>query len=303
MQKSDKLEWIGLVIGNSRLHWAWFRGEDLVETRDREHFPANCPEAILPQGWPDVPLYFASVVPQQSARFSAYATQTEFSSTLTEILLSEIPLQGVYPTMGSDRALSVWGATQTYGLPILVIDAGTALTFTGATRSDEFRVMSDELKVFSPSPPVPPSPPLNPSVFPPSRTPSRPQLSTQSADNPPSPQLTGGAILPGLRLQFQTLGQQTAALPEVSLPQNLPPRWCLDTQSAIASGVVYTVLAGVRDFIGDWLEQYPDSQIILTGGDRDWLFKQLQHEAEISACLVVDGRLIFWGMRSLVLGT
>ncbi|MDY6781290.1 MAG: type III pantothenate kinase [Cyanobacteriota bacterium] len=279
---SHTFDWLGLAIGNSRLHWAWFRGETLVETRDREHFPANCPETILPRPWPNLPVYFASVVPQQSAYLQAYAAQTRFAPTLTEISLSHIPLQGVYPTMGSDRALSVWGAIQTYGLPILVIDAGTALTFTGAIRSSGFRVQGSELKVesselksSSPSPPLPIT---------------------------PSPQLIGGAILPGLRLQFRTLGQQTAALPEVNLPQILPPRWCLDTQNAIASGIVYTVLAGIRSFITDWLDNYPGSQIILTGGDANWLFEQLHNDVEIASCLVVDGRLIFWGMRSLVLG-
>ncbi|MDY7013911.1 MAG: pantothenate kinase [Cyanobacteriota bacterium] len=266
MDSINTLDWLSLAIGNSRLHWAWFRGERLVETRDRAHFPSDCPEAILPPHWPELPLYFASVVPQQSARLKAYATQNGFTSSLTEISLSDIPLQGIYSTMGIDRALSVWGAIQTYGLPILVIDAGTALTFTGATSS--------------PHHPITPSP--------------RPLT--------PSPQLIGGAILPGLRLQFQTLGQQTAALPEVSLPPILPSRWSLDTPSAIASGVIYTVLAGLRDFIREWRDRYPESQIILTGGDADWLCGQLQNDAEMTSCLVVDARLIFWGMRSLVLG-
>ncbi len=38
---------------------------------------------------------------------------------------------GMNPTFGIDRALAVLGAGKKYGLPCLVIDAGTALTFTG----------------------------------------------------------------------------------------------------------------------------------------------------------------------------
>jgi type III pantothenate kinase len=49
-----------------------------------------------------------------------------------QIQLADVPLQNVYPTLGLDRAISLYGAGITYGWPALVIDAGTALTLTGA---------------------------------------------------------------------------------------------------------------------------------------------------------------------------
>ncbi|MGK7872248.1 MAG: pantothenate kinase [Xenococcaceae cyanobacterium] len=244
--------WLGLMIGNSRLHWAWFRGENLEEAWDREHLSepvvdGELPREVLPcrlieQSGSQLPLYLASVVPKQTALWQAYPNARV-------ITLEDIPLGGIYPTMGIDRALALWGAGETWGFPCLAIDAGTALTFTGA-----------------------------------------------NGDR----QLVGGAILPGLRLQLQSLAVKTAALPEVRLPEKLPKRWALLTPGAIESGVIYTVLAGIRDFIRDWWKQFPDSQVALTGGDSALLLSYLQIQfPEIAGRIIVEENLIFLGMRSL----
>jgi type III pantothenate kinase len=70
-----------------------------------------------------LPLYLASVVPSQTALWQTYPD-------VHIITLDQVPLQGVYPTLGIDRALALWGAGETWGWPMLVIDAGTALTLT-----------------------------------------------------------------------------------------------------------------------------------------------------------------------------
>ncbi len=70
------------------------------------------------------PLWVASVVPAQGQGWLAYPQ----AHALT---LAEIPLRGLYPTLGIDRALALWGAAQ-WGAPTLVVDAGTALTITAA---------------------------------------------------------------------------------------------------------------------------------------------------------------------------
>lgn len=226
--------WLGLMIGNSRFHWALFDGEVLKNTFDCEHH-------FTPKELPlDLPLFLASVVPEK-------VTQ---GPNTTIISLTDIPLRGIYPTMGIDRALAVYGAGETWGFPCLVIDGGTALTFTGVS----------ETKM-----------------------------------------LVGGAILPGLGLQLKSLSRQTAALPEVQLNNNLPPRWALATPAAIESGVIYTIIAGIRDFLEHWSAQFPASKVVLTGGDGELLFSYLQQQyPEIAQKIVVDAHIIFWGMRSLV---
>jgi len=240
--------WLALTIGNTRLHWALFAGGILEETWDSNHLgeSQNSPLLLSPPLYhsPSPPLYLASVVPSQTALWQSYPE-------LRVISLDQVPLQGVYPTLGVDRALAVLGAGVTFGWPILVMDAGTAFTFTGADAAGR---------------------------------------------------LVGGAILPGLNLQIQSLAKGTAALLEIELPATLPPRWSLNTTSAIQSGIIHTVLAGIADFIPAWWQEFPESRIVLTGGSSTFVFNYLQALfPQLAAKIVRDPHLIFWGMRSIVI--
>jgi type III pantothenate kinase len=121
--------WIALVIGNSRLHWAQFLDGTIETTWDTPHLNSLAEGmSILKRrfdlslSFPD--LWIASVVPAQTALWADYA-----SAQILE--LDRVPLKGLYPTMGIDRALATWGAVVTLDSPVLVIDAGTGLTFTG----------------------------------------------------------------------------------------------------------------------------------------------------------------------------
>jgi type III pantothenate kinase len=114
--------------------------------------------------------------------------------------------------------------------------------------------------------------------------------------------LWGGAILPGLGLQFQCLAQKTAALPALSLPTKFPSRWANDTESAIASGILYTLLAGLTDFMQDWQARFPQSPMLLTGGDAPILERYGRQQNPAGwAKVCVDPHLAFWGLRYLVL--
>lgn len=242
--------WLALIIGNSRLHWAQFADQQLLQTWDTPHLEANQnrhPLTSLSSPSADSELWIASVVPQQSQLWQDYP-QVQF------ITLEQVPLLGMYPTLGLDRALAVWGAIATIGSPVLVIDAGTALTLTGADAQH---------------------------------------------------QLLGGAILPGLRLQFQSLGQSTAALPTVDWQESsvLPSRWAMNTPEAIASGILHTVLAGLQDFIDVWWKEFPATPVVFTGGDGDRLYRYLMTQMpDWEAHLTVEPNLIFWGMRAVRLG-
>lgn len=255
-----------MTIGNSRLHWALFIGETLYCAWDTPHLPdsvvkrlAKCRtlddlavELFLPHSPAPplpcspalpLPLYLASVVPSQTALWQTYPD-------IYVVTLGRVPLQGVYSTLGVDRALALWGAGETWGWPVLVIDAGTALTLTGADANCS---------------------------------------------------LVGGAILPGVGLQIQSLAQRTAGLPLIDTPDlpSLPQRWALNTSGAIQSGVVYTIVAGILDFIEAWWQEFPGSCIALTGGDGALLLAYLQSHPQITPRVITDPYLIFWGMRSI----
>jgi type III pantothenate kinase len=239
-QNIAKEQWLGLMLGNSRLHWAYFQGTTLlrnghgqqISSLDWEQLHRGCP------------LYLASVVPQQIAPW-----QTRFKTRL--LTLADIPLKNLYPTLGIDRGLASWGASLVYGAPCLVIDAGTALTLTAIDVHQGF---------------------------------------------------WGGAILPGLALQWSALHQHTGALPQISCPDRLPQRWALNTQEALAAGVIYTVLAGLDDYIEQWLCHFPQGRILLTGGDGEVLERYLREQAyPWVESLKQDENLIFWGMRGVFL--
>jgi type III pantothenate kinase len=246
---------IGLSIGNSRYHWAWFLNTKIQSSWDTEYltidqsldlFPIDL-QAIIQADQIEIdhiPIYLISVVPNQTAIWQKL-------SQVKLITLTDIPLLNLYPTLGIDRALSIFGAGETYGYPVIVIDGGTALTITGI---DDNR------------------------------------------------RLIGGAIMPGLRLQIRSLSTGTAALPEIELPQQLPPRWSENTPGSIASGILHTVSSGIRDFVQDWDRIYPQSQILLTGGDGKILTRYLQ--ANLSVDLVervrLDRDLLFQGLAAIL---
>lgn len=257
MNQSEK--WIALIIGNSRLHWAVFSRGQLQFAWDTPHFSPEPHQRLIQQLTDltphDLPLtdsnfelWIASVVPAQTQLWQ----QQPNGHLLT---LDSIPLKGMYPTFGIDRALALWGAIQTMGSPVLVIDAGTALTFTAATED----------------------------------------------------RLVGGAILPGLQLQFRALSQATAALPFLTTPHPqdpipLPDRWSLNTESAIASGIIHTLLAGIQSFVEDWWQQYPDSAVVITGGDSKLLHRHLQQRSpNLAAKITPNPHVIFAGIRAVKL--
>ena len=244
---------LAVVVGNSRLHWGYFIDNNLCKTWDTKHLLksnrldevliALLDKLLLEESIDSIPVYLASVVPQQTKIWSKYLN-------CNLVTLKDIKLKNIYSTLGIDRALAAWGGGETYGYPCLIIDGGTALTFTAVNEQKE---------------------------------------------------LVGGAILPGLQSQFLTLKQKTAALPKVDFPATIPTRWALDTENAIASGIIYTTIAGIYSYITDWQQQYPNSQIILTGGDANIIFEYMQQQyPDLKSKLKSDRNLIFYGMKLII---
>lgn len=259
--------WLGLIIGNSRLHWAGFQQQRWLGTWHTKHLSSDQIQALIDQAFsaqswlgiaeaadlslpahPPQELWVASVVAAQAEPWQPYGWVHRVQQQL-------IPIARAYNTLGLDRLLALLGAGLTYGWPVLVIDAGTALTLTAG------------------------------------------QAAAQDPAN--RGRFIGGAILPGLNLQAQTLAAQTDALPKVPLPDSLPPRWAKNTVEAIQSGILYSTLSGLQGYISDWWQQYPGSQVVLTGGDGQRLHAYLQQdEFSLAGPIRVDEHLAFWGLQA-----
>jgi type III pantothenate kinase len=226
-------QWLAIAIGNTHIRAAVFRGMELLAEYTKPHIELLELEYELDRQSYDR-IAIASVVPDFVTPWHGLAQTQMITSDL-------IPIQGIYKTMGVDRALVALGAGITYGYPVLIIDAGTALTITGIDTT---------------------------------------------------PSLVGGAILPGLRSQFNCLRQNAALLPLAPTPKELPTLWANDTMTAMQSGVIHTVVAGLKRFIRDWQKLFPRSHLVITGGEGEYIRSYLQGGK-------LDSKLIFWGMRSL----
>ncbi len=223
---------LAIAIGNTRIKAVIFDDDrQIIEEYAYTHEQlATLETKLAARNFAHIAI--ASVVP----KIITYWHRLERTQLVTT---ADVPLQGLYASMGCDRALAAYGAGEIYGYPVLVIDAGTALTLTGIDADKTF---------------------------------------------------VGGAILAGLRSQFSSLHQNTAALPDLAIPETLPPRWGFDTVSSIQAGISQILLAGLQPYINDWRSRFPNSLVVMTGGDGDRL------KGWGLPIDVTDKNLIFWGL-------
>lgn len=285
-------DWLALVMGNTRLHWGAFQSGQLARVWHTPHLDRDWVARVQSSGfsaevWQRVPglsysavvedlsqslqsqsfqpqsLWLASVVPAQTALWANRRAADDDAICQVPtygVERSQIPLKNIYPTLGIDRAINLLGAGDMLGWPVLVIDAGTALTFTAGVEQS----------------------------------------------------VIGGAILPGIRMQTQSLSQKTAALPvedswlsrqdssfpDSAFPERLPDRWAMTTPEAIASGLIYGTLSILQDYLSDWWQKYPQGKAVLTGGDGPALHALWQQKTpEIASRVAVDSHLMFVGMQ------
>ena len=114
-----------LLIGNSRWHWATRTAEGWV-------FAHTNPDPLRLDGLELVRWAAVGPVPVHPVL-----------SQTTRLGLEDLPLKGMPPWLGVDRALAAWAATtRAVPLPtqggVLVADAGTVLSLTRVTSEGEF---------------------------------------------------------------------------------------------------------------------------------------------------------------------
>ena len=139
-----------------------------------------------------------------------------------------VPVVNKYKTpgrLGKDRlACAVAGASMFTGFPVLVVNAGTCITYDFVNATGEY---------------------------------------------------LGGGISPGLRMRFRALNTFTEKLPLIELAENVPLIG-EDTEDSISSGVVNGAIEEVKGMVRLYRQQYPNLQVVLSGGDADYLDKHMK---------------------------
>ncbi|MEB3356380.1 MAG: pantothenate kinase [Synechococcales bacterium] len=251
--------WLALMVGNSRLHWGWFNQSTLLLAWDTPHF---ADEAI------------ATLVQHQLNPPPHWRADLSWPLAIGDCSSPPLWLASVVP-----HQTQRWAAY--HPSHILTLDQiplknlydtfgiDRALALCGARQQVGFPALVID---------------------------GGTALTLTAADG--DDHLVGGAILPGLQLQLRSLSQSTASLPPVSLPsfETLPNRWATDTPAAIQSGVVHTVLAGLRDFIDAWWNQWPTGAVVLTGGDGPFLAHHLHR------CFGQRSHLLYESPHLVILG-
>lgn len=258
--KETNSPWLALMVGNSRLHWALFINNSIDTAWDTEHLSESEIEKLAQTN--TLPLSPSSSCP------IFLSPKIPITLVLASVVPSQTKLWQTYPNI---RLITVNQVPITGTYSSLGIDR--ALAVFGAGKNYGFPILVIDTGT---------------------------ALTLTGADA--NQRLVGGAILPGLGLQFASLGKQTAQLPLLNTKDlaELPPRFALDTTSAIKSGIIYTLLAGIKDFMDQWLLLFPNSKIAITGGDCEVLKSYLEDNfPEIGEKIILDKNLIFWGMREV----
>ncbi|MFB9051502.1 type III pantothenate kinase [Formosa undariae] len=98
----------------------------------------------------------------------------------------------------------------------------------------------------------------------------------------------GGGISPGLQLRYKSLNNYTAKLPLLIAEEPLDIIGN-STNAAIHSGVVFGILNEINGNISIYQEKYRDLTIILTGGDTNFLSKQLKSGIFANSNFLLEG--------------
>ncbi|QDO93600.1 type III pantothenate kinase [Formosa sediminum] len=98
----------------------------------------------------------------------------------------------------------------------------------------------------------------------------------------------GGGISPGLQLRYKALHNYTAKLPllQPEMPQDIVGN---STAASIHSGIVFGIINEIEGTILQYTNTYENLTIVLTGGDAEFLSKQLKCSIFVSSTFLLQG--------------
>ncbi len=191
--------------------------------------------------------HIASVHPQAAETLMDHLSTIHPASDVHLITWRDVPMEPKVDEpdrLGIDRLISAYAATLQFEPPLIIVDAGSAITVDFVAAEGTFQ---------------------------------------------------GGAILPGLSMQFASLAKGTASLPLLDVVSRKPRYPAKNTQDAMFSGVLAAATAAIDLLITKYCTHADiaskDVPVVLTGGDAPIVSLQLQHNHERIDNLVCRGIL------------
>jgi len=99
----------------------------------------------------------------------------------------------------------------------------------------------------------------------------------------------GGAISPGINMRLKALNHFTHALPLIQIDKNYEKLTGETTQESILSGALVGAVCEVESMIERYNTQYNNLQVVITGGDADYLGKQLKNRFFTNQNILLHG--------------
>ncbi|WP_299046741.1 type III pantothenate kinase [uncultured Polaribacter sp.] len=165
----------------------------------------------------------------------------EFLNVVSLTALTKVPFFNLYKTpntLGVDRIALVANAVVKFSNKnVLIIDAGTCITYDFVNRNKEY---------------------------------------------------LGGAISPGVEMRFKSLHAFTSKLPKLNA-EVLHNITGASTQESINSGVVNGIIQEIEGVINQYQNKYLDLTVVLTGGDTNFLSKQLKSSIFANQNFLLEG--------------
>lgn len=242
---------IAVDIGNSAIKLALKTAETLHEYSlpiDNSDWQVSVVHWAQTQAGPgELAWHIASVHPQASQILMGHLRTICPTANVHLVTWRDIPMEPNVDEpdlLGIDRLISAYAASLHANPPLIVVDAGSAITVDLVAKDGRF---------------------------------------------------SGGAILPGLSMQFISLAKGTANLPQLDHMDTEPQYPAKNTRDAIFSGVVTGATAAIDRLISNYCnraEMVAETvPVVLTGGDAPTVSPRLQHNHDRIDNLVCRGLL------------
>ena len=99
----------------------------------------------------------------------------------------------------------------------------------------------------------------------------------------------GGSISPVIEMRFKALNHFTSKLPMIEQTEWDFPLIGKNTTQSISSGVINGIVSEINGIMEEYKLQFPDLICLLTGGDSEFLAKQLKNSIFARPNLVLEG--------------